>query len=46
MHCKEVQGMWIRVEIVELNEFGGIINTRSGWIKWRDEDEMLIEYTA
>jgi len=44
MRCKQVSGMWMSVEIVEKDEFGKVINTRSGWIKWRDENELLIEY--
>ncbi len=44
MHCKEVQGMWMSVVIEEKDEFGKVINTRTGWIKWRDENEMLVEY--
>jgi hypothetical protein len=44
MHCMQVQGMWMQIEITELNEFGGIINKRNGWIRWRDENEMFVQY--
>jgi hypothetical protein len=44
MHCKEVQGMWMSVEIIELDEFGKVINKRTGWIKWRNDEQMLIVY--
>jgi len=44
IHCKEVQGMWMSVDIIELDEFGKVINKRTGWIKWRDTEQLLIAY--
>ncbi|MCX6310216.1 MAG: hypothetical protein NT084_01090 [Bacteroidetes bacterium] len=40
----EISGIWMKVDIIETNEFGDALRKNSGWILWRNEKEPLVTF--
>lgn len=44
IRAKKVEGNWMQVEVTDRDQNNIITGKRTGWIKWRNESELLVGY--
>ena len=41
---KEIRGNWLKVKSFDLNNVNDEKKSESGWIKWKDNDKIVINF--